>query len=158
MTVASPTPPTSSSGSPLGNNRKGTIPSLQTLQIRAAFPSQSSLSLHRFPHSRLQAAAAEPRGQWVSWWGPTSERPLLAGLWLEGFCHRGPSHTSGGHCPSAGLPRLNPLCLHKRYPGENCPSPSMFCFGFLQLSKYFSYLFECIHVELHAVKETHPPL
>ncbi|XP_036754344.1 ADP-ribosylation factor-like protein 3 isoform X2 [Manis pentadactyla] len=31
------------------------------------------------------------------------------------------------------LPR-NPLCLHSRYAGESCSSPSMFCSGFLQLT------------------------
>lgn len=100
-----PNTATSSSGSPLGNDRKGTIPSLQTPD-QGGLPEPEQLKSPRLPTLRVAGAAAKPRGHRVSWWGPTSERPLLAGLWLEGFCHRGPSHTSGGHWPSSGLPHL----------------------------------------------------
>lgn len=107
---------------------------------------RAELSLPSFPHSRLQAAAMEPPGAGRSAGG---ERPVSALCWQDWGSHTHIWRT----LPLSRAPHLNPLGLHNRYPVESCPSPSTFWLGFLQLSKYFSYLFECIHVELHTIKE-----
>lgn len=83
--------------------------------------------------------------------------PSVGKTGWNGSATAGPQ-TSGGQGSSAGLPLLNPLCLPNRYPGESCPAPFTFCFGCLQLSKYFSYLFGCIHVQLLTYDKKNPPL
>lgn len=141
---------------------KGPFPNLQTLQTRAASESQSSpgalslLSLPVLPTLQVTGGrCGGPRARRSA----GGDRPLSALCWQDrgwkGFAAPRPQ-TSGRHRLAAGLPGFNPLCLHNRYPARSCPSPSTFCFGFLQLSKYFSYLLDCIHVQLHIIKE--PPI
>lgn len=126
-------------------------PNLQALQIRVASPRQSS---HRSlsPLNSLCASHTPSGWRWLlqrfqgcrpaAWhW------PLGALCWQD--C--GPSDIW------RTLPR-NPLCLHSRYAGESCSSPSMFCSGFLQLSKYLSYLSEWFHVQLHMIEECPHPI
>uniref|UniRef100_A0A9L0RMK7 ADP-ribosylation factor-like protein 3 n=2 Tax=Boreoeutheria TaxID=1437010 RepID=A0A9L0RMK7_HORSE len=61
----------------------------------------------------------------------------------KGFATAGPHGHLEKDRPSAGLPRLSPLCLHNRSPGRSCPSPSEFCFGFLQLRRHELGLQKC---------------
>lgn len=107
LTVVSLTPPSSSSGSPLGSNRKGTNPQPPNTLDGTAFPNQSRVKSSSFPHSEV---AGSSYGTCPARWPLASRsaggaRPLSALCWQDWSSHTHLEDTA----PQQGSPFKSPL-------------------------------------------------
>lgn len=107
LTVASLTPPSSSSGPPLGSNRKGTNPQPPNTLDRAAFLNQSGVKSSQLP--TLQVAGSSygtcPRPAPPASRSAGGARPLSALCWQDWGSHTHLEDTA----PQQGSPFKSPL-------------------------------------------------